>query len=614
MVERLTAAGIVWRETQRGGRTLKLLDGRDPIYLRAVIGNLALKSSGELGRGLPLPAVGDPQEPAARAIIDLLDREDIKAGQFEGRPLPSQVVIWPVGPNNAPLERPEIPEGLKWIRSAASTGEDYVFEGQPEVRYRLWTRTDSAGGVPLVSAITSFGLANAGSGRRWYQNFNWWLGIAAALVFFVVGFSVLWTAASYSQAYDLLAGNQVAKFDEFAGTATLPACTPGQTAPAVPNPAPAQGQGVAPADANANAGDAGQAQPVPGSKAPAPICLQAQVTVAAALPRIGLDCIARLAEWGAAQRTSAGAVRSADQRPDDIACQKLYSDAAIFASSNLVVEKNGLLGAAHWLFGWQVRAEEGLQAVSLGLSVTLTIASVVLLLVALGRGFTGRSLGALMTPEGRYSLALAQVTFWTVLIFSSVYIIAVFNDGIVAERMRDLAVLASSAADAQKPSSILEGIFPKLPGEIWAVLGITVASPFISALIKSGKRPEGTLSVIESTQNKLGDFAVFNPSSGLAGPTTGTATIADWFTGEEAANQKSIDISRVQMVLVTATLLVTYGYAILALLRDISAPTIVAAIDTRGVLIESLPAVGVSMAGFLLFSHATYLVAKAAPK
>ena len=103
-------------------------------------------------------------------------------------------------------------------------------------------------------------------------------------------------------------------------------------------------------------------------------------------------------------------------------------------------------------------------------------------------------------------------------------------------------------------------------------------------------------------------------TSGLVQGDTRQASIADWFLGEEGANKDKIDISRVQMVMVTAGLLVTYGSAIFAFTRDITLAGVMAATAKPAVLFATLPAVGATMAALMLMSHATYLVAKAADK
>jgi hypothetical protein len=90
------------------------------------------------------------------------------------------------------------------------------------------------------------------------------------------------------------------------------------------------------------------------------------------------------------------------------------------------------------------------------------------------------------------------------------------------------------------------------------------------------------------------------------------ASIADWFLGEDVANRDRIDISRLQMVLITAGLLVTYGEAICGVVRDLSTASLMLTVRDVSVLIASLPPVGTTMAVMLAASHATYLIAKAA--
>jgi hypothetical protein len=241
---------------------------------------------------------------------------------------------------------------------------------------------------------------------------------------------------------------------------------------------------------------------------------------------------------------------------------------------------------------------------------TFMIVGVIMVLVGLGRGVTGTPLGVLISPKNRYSLALAQVTFWTILVLTSVVAIAIFNAGLVAEQMRYF--LPATNDDA--PAAIKYGFFPDIPSGIWAVLGITLSTTVLSTWIKSlkGTVPEANFSVADATQeaDKIGFFKTPTESRS----DQHSASIADWFLGEDTGKTDRIDISRVQMVLITSGLLVTYGHAIFASFRNLPTPEILFAIQSLGVLVPGLPIVGATMAIMLSVSHATYLVAKAADK
>src|SRR5262249_28029522 len=140
-------------------------------------------------------------------------------------------------------------------------------------------------------------------------------------------------------------------------------------------------------------------------------------------------------------------------------------------------------------------------------------------------------------------------------------------------------------------------LFPLVPQEIWAVLGISFVSPLLSSLIK-GLKPDASQagSIAVSSGSPASVTFLTSNTSGLVQRDARRASIADWFLGEEGANKDKIDISRVQMVMVTAGLLVTYGSAILAFTRDITLASVVAATAKPAVLFATLPPVGATMA------------------
>jgi hypothetical protein len=181
---------------------------------------------------------------------------------------------------------------------------------------------------------------------------------------------------------------------------------------------------------------------------------------------------------------------------------------------------------------------------------------------------------------------------------------SVFNSGLVSEHLREL-----SSADAAAVS-----VFPSIPTEIWAVLGITFVSPVLSRIIKGLKPAEGNTPELQISSERSGVGFFTSNTSGIAYLDESRASIADWFLGEEEANKDKIDISRVQMVLVTVGLLITYANEIFAYTRDIMPAGIIATIGKPSVLFEMLPPVGATMAVLLAMSHATYLIAKASDK
>jgi hypothetical protein len=341
---------------------------------------------------------------------------------------------------------------------------------------------------------------------------------------------------------------------------------------------------------------------------------------------IGPQCVTTLAERAKKEVAARKSQKNLDPLQGDdqtksLNCVTILGSALAFASEHLVVQiqedtwfgKNVGTYLRYILFSWPLSWHLPTNAadnISLGMPTAFMILGVIMVLVGLGRGVTGTPLGVLISPQNRYSLALAQVTFWTILVLTSVMAIAIFNAGLVAEQMRYFLPASNDLA----PAAIKNGFFPDIPAGIWAVLGITLSTTVLSTWIKGlkGTVPEADFNVAGATQDpqKIGFFKT--PTETRSDEHS--ASIADWFLGEDTGKTDRIDISRVQMVLITAGLLVTYGHAIFASFRNLPTPEILLAIQSLGVLVPGLPIVGATMAIMLSVSHATYLVAKAADK
>lgn len=85
------------------------------------------------------------------------------------------------------------------------------------------------------------------------------------------------------------------------------------------------------------------------------------------------------------------------------------------------------------------------------------------------------------------------------------------------------------------------------------------------------------------------------------------ASITDIFMGEEKPNADIVDVSRLQNVVITVTL-------VLGFFSTLVAETMIAGnklLGAKAAIFPSLPDMGPSFAALLLVSHATYLVAKA---
>ena len=293
-------------------------------------------------------------------------------------------------------------------------------------------------------------------------------------------------------------------------------------------------------------------------------------------------------------------------------CLSLFGSAVNYASKNLVIKADSRIGnlmqsVSWWLLSWHVPTS-GTQTVSLGIPTSIMMLSVVMVLIGLGRGVNGTPLGALTSPNGRYSLALAHVTFWSVLVLTSGVAIAIFNGGLVSEMVRYFPQLPK---DATQPVATVRGFFPIIPDGIWGVLGISFGFSRCYSSHSRVARPDSPTVVANDKSTTIGGVGFFKTPV-AAYDSSHRASIADWFLGEDVDTKDKIDISRVQMVLVATGLLITYGNAIFASMRDLAPQEILLAIQNVDVLVGALPPVGTAMALMLAVSHATYLLSKAA--
>jgi hypothetical protein len=85
------------------------------------------------------------------------------------------------------------------------------------------------------------------------------------------------------------------------------------------------------------------------------------------------------------------------------------------------------------------------------------------------------------------------------------------------------------------------------------------------------------------------------------------ASLADVFMGEENANANTVDVARLQNVVITITLVLGFFSLLIGLM---SSPTAAAMMAAKGAVFTSLPELGATFTSLLLASHATYLVAK----
>lgn len=222
--------------------------------------------------------------------------------------------------------------------------------------------------------------------------------------------------------------------------------------------------------------------------------------------------------------------------------------------------------------------------------------SIFLLFALVSRSLLGKWGGFLIDERNRISLSRVQLVCWNVLLLGGYFTLSLW------------------AVGGGNGNTNL----PEMDYNLWLLIGITNISPLASSLILQPKAsPIGTA---------VGDNAPAGSGAAAGSATTAppnvppaqvtalglldkrtspaAAGLMDLFVGEEVANRQTVDISRLQQVVFTLILLLTYGSALASLFANIP--------DMAGGY--TMPPVSDTFVGLLGISHASYLAAKAVPK
>jgi len=221
----------------------------------------------------------------------------------------------------------------------------------------------------------------------------------------------------------------------------------------------------------------------------------------------------------------------------------------------------------------------------------LNLVLLTVLAALLGHGITGRLSGLLIGERNAMSLSRFQLVAWTVVVLSALF----------------TAVFHNLAAGVDPSAALTIAI----PGELWALMGISTASLVGSPLILSNKRAKKpsraekqqlvtVLAAAEGVEEQEITERKQTRGHVLVNTSPADAKLSDLFRGEEVGNAALLDLGKVQMFYFTIILLATYG---LLLGRSLEGDTVIA----------QFPALGEGMVTLLGISHAGYLANKAAP-
>ncbi|UOM36746.1 hypothetical protein [Acuticoccus sp. I52.16.1] len=218
----------------------------------------------------------------------------------------------------------------------------------------------------------------------------------------------------------------------------------------------------------------------------------------------------------------------------------------------------------------------------------LATVGIILLGVAVGYGILGVTRGILLGDNNRMSLGKTQVALWTTVIVGAYAMLASFKIGALSVAVTDGNI----------------NLFPVLHGWIWAALSISVGSALVTGLVKEARPGAGTRSV----NVRAGPGRIDLGPRAAERPDPGDASIADLFLSEEAGSEQRPDLSRVQQVLFTIILVVSYMGALIAVMRETTIVSFLRATGGDGWL--DFPDPGATFAALLALSHSAYIVGK----
>jgi hypothetical protein len=332
---------IVWGETSG----LKPKDGNDATLARlhAVVAKLAANAKrrgldGQLHKQAE-PRAEDPDFGAYAVMRSAVNA--VGAGTWHSdTELPARAALWEITESGLPPRDRQPPETAAWIldddikeRWRLCRGRRRRHTNLPTVRIGEGSPEDE---LPYVSSLSGSGTPAAVVTRRWYRNPNWWIGLGGGALFFLTAFNLVWTANSFSEAYNLLTNRQPGQITDFANGLKLRPCPPNASdsvkelcetpdeSVTASNGSPKQGAEL---EAAKQARDA------------------KRLTVATV---IAPGCVSHLTAWAKAERDAGrsnpptNVRRQGDDREKDLDCLVVVEQAVPYAAKYLVMAFDAL--------------------------------------------------------------------------------------------------------------------------------------------------------------------------------------------------------------------------------------------------------------------------------
>jgi len=210
-----------------------------------------------------------------------------------------------------------------------------------------------------------------------------------------------------------------------------------------------------------------------------------------------------------------------------------------------------------------------------------------LFMITLGLGISGRPAGILVNEQNLMSLSRFQLVVWTVILLSAYLTMAL-------ERVHD-----------NIPDAMGIALDPKL----WALMGISTASLVGTPLLQSTKKAQTPnqqeVAKTEAALTAKGDPVpaptINTNAQGVlfANPSINDAAFSDMFEGDEVGNTAYVDVAKVQMFFFTIVVALSFGMTLFKWI-----------VMKSPVDLKAFPVPDAGLIAILGISHAGFLVGK----
>jgi hypothetical protein len=247
--------------------------------------------------------------------------------------------------------------------------------------------------------------------------------------------------------------------------------------------------------------------------------------------------------------------------------------------------------------------------VSLVLPLAFGFIAFTVLFIAAGYGVNGRPMGTIIDERYRMSLTVTQAVLWAVVILGAWLVLGLYNIGLGGIEYSK-AAQAARADESLKDAIKNFFVFPQIPKELWAVLGLAAITPIASRLIS------GTDLLVSSAPSQTAPAG-----SGGSAPAyldrnadPSQAKLTDMVLKETEGTSGLVDATRVQHAAITGILVVSYAMLLFGIVAAIDPTRVALAYATTRSVFTDMPPLDTTFLLLLATSHAALLLGKAYDK